>query len=396
MGLPRQFVSYCNKLDVKLKVAIGFGVVCAAVLIAVLIVLVYKIIVLRAMTRKSQRPPERKIFHRGPSLKESDFSRAPQQRRHRPLMKTDSSASDITIGAWRAANLSPSSDSSDCNGNPFEQSLGCGKLEFSIMYDTTCECLRVQVLKANNLSVPEATTYVEVFLLPDKIEKYQTKVKYKNSNPVFNETFEFDVAFSELSERTLQFCINDYDGYSRHQALGEVFHSFDVNVNMQEDTVVIYEKDIRRDIFTFREENQVRKGEVLLSLCYLPTSGRLTFVVLKARLSSKEFGDQLPNPLVKVSLMVSGRQIKKTKTSVMHGTLRPVYNEAFVFDIPVERLSDVSLLVRMLHSDENRCQTIAKTVVGPDSQTSIGLHHWNCMMTSPRKPIAQWHPLLNS
>jgi len=34
-----------------------------------------------------------------------------------------------------------------------------------------------------------------------------------------------------------------------------------------------------------------------VSLCYLPTSGRLTFVVLKARLSKKELGDVLPSKL---------------------------------------------------------------------------------------------------
>lgn len=99
--------------------------------------------------------------------------------------------------------------------------------------------------------------------------------------------------------------------------------------------------------------------------------------------------------------MLAGRQMKKTKTSVARNTLLPVYNEAFVFDVPIDRLSDVSLLVRVLdtyHGDGRRPQTrtIGKTIVGPDAQTSIGLHHWNCMMTTPRKPIAQWHPLVKS
>ena len=99
--------------------------------------------------------------------------------------------------------------------------------------------------------------------------------------------------------------------------------------------------------------------------------------------------------------MLAGRQMKKTKTSVAKNTLFPVYNEAFVFDVPIDRLSDVSLLVRVLDStveegERPQVRTIGKSVVGPDSQTSIGLHHWNCMMTTPRKPIAQWHPLLTS
>ena len=104
-------------------------------------------------------------------------------------------------------------------------------------------------------------------------------------------------------------------------------------------------------------------------------------------------------PYVKVSLMLAGRQIKKTKTSVQTKTLNPVYNEAFVFDIPLHRLSDVSLLIRVLNSpgkgEEESGRAIGKATVGPDARTSIGLHHWNCMMTTPRKPIAQWHPLLD-
>ena len=99
--------------------------------------------------------------------------------------------------------------------------------------------------------------------------------------------------------------------------------------------------------------------------------------------------------------MLAGRQLKKTKTSVATNTLLPVYNEAFVFDVPIDRLSDVSLLVRVLDSSAGEAsrlgaQTIGKCIVGPDAHTSIGLHHWNCMMTTPRKPIAQWHPLVKT
>ena len=114
-----------------------------------------------------------------------------------------------------------------------------------------------------------------------------------------------------------------------------------------------------------------------------------------------------PGPFVKVSLILTGRQIKKTKTSVVKNTLLPVYNEAFVFDVPVHRLSDVSLLLRVLNSqstsssngsseETQETRTIGKAIVGPDAKTSIGLHHWNCMMTTPRKPIAQWHPLIKT
>ena len=75
-------------------------------------------------------------------------------------------------------------------------------------------------------------------------------------------------------------------------------------------------------------------------------------------------------------------------------------NEAFAFDVPIDRLSNFSLVVRVLDSGDRvslpQTRTNGKAIVGPDAQTSIGLHHWNCMMTTPRKPIAQWHLLVKT
>ena len=46
---------------------------------------------------------------------------------------------------------------------------------------------------------------------------------------------------------------------------------------------------------SFKEESPNRVGEVLVSLCYLPTTNRLTFVVLKARISKNVFPEDLPS-----------------------------------------------------------------------------------------------------
>lgn len=164
-------------------------------------------------------------------------------------MQADSSASDVYMSDFRInGNLSPTSDSDDAF---LEVIPRVGKLEFAIKYDTSKECLQVTVIRARELIVYESTTYVEVYLLPDRELKQQTKVQYKTTNPSFQENFEFDVLFSELSERTLQFCVYSFDGYSRHIAIGEVFHSFDENLNMEENTTINFEKDIRKDVSLF-------------------------------------------------------------------------------------------------------------------------------------------------
>lgn len=39
--------------------------------------------------------------------------------------------------------------------------------------------------------------YVKVYLLPEGKQKYETKIKYKNLSPIFNETFSFNVSFND-------------------------------------------------------------------------------------------------------------------------------------------------------------------------------------------------------
>ncbi|KAH0617035.1 hypothetical protein JD844_028620 [Phrynosoma platyrhinos] len=118
-------------------------------------------------------------------------------------------------------------------------------------------------------------------------------------------------------------------------------------------------------------------GEIMYSLCYLPTAGRMTLTVIKCRnLKAMDItgssGDHIPshlsphvlnmwrnirisrqmlNPYVKVSLMCDGRRLKKRKTTIKKNTLNPVYNEAIVFDIPPENVDQVSLSIAVMDYD---------------------------------------------
>lgn len=127
------------------------------------------------------------------------------------------------------------------------------------------------------------------------------------------------------------------------------------------------------------EQDKVDLGELMMSLCYLPTAGRLTLTVIKGRnlkkmditgssgkthkLKSKYttclhckfvssfFFAYFLDPYVKVYLLCQGKRIKKKKTSVKKGCLNPVYNEALVFDVPAENIEDVSLIIKVIDYD---------------------------------------------
>ncbi|KAL7977278.1 hypothetical protein Chor_009227 [Crotalus horridus] len=83
----------------------------------------------------------------------------------------------------------------------------CGQLSFALRYAYGTEQLVVRILRALDLPAKDANgfsdPYVKMYLLPDRKKKYQTKVHRKTLNPIFNETFNFNVPFAELPSREL-------------------------------------------------------------------------------------------------------------------------------------------------------------------------------------------------
>ena len=91
--------------------------------------------------------------------------------------------------------------------------------------------------------------------------------------------------------------------------------------------------------------------------------------------------------------MLNRKQVKKIKTSVKSKTLTPVYNEAFIFDVPAQHIGNVGLYARVFN-ERNGQHLLGKVVIAPHARTSMGVHHWERMLLSPRRPIAQWHRIL--
>lgn len=119
----------------------------------------------------------------------------------------------------------------------------CGKLNFTLKYDYENELLLVTIIKALELPAKDFTgtsdPYVKIYLLPDRKKKFQTRVHRKTLNPVFNETFQFPVAYDQLCNRKLHFSMYDFDRFSRHDMIGEVIldNFFEVSDLSREATV---------------------------------------------------------------------------------------------------------------------------------------------------------------
>ncbi|XP_076665202.1 synaptotagmin-6 [Andrena cerasifolii] len=269
-----------------------------------------------------------------------------------------------------------------------------GKLHFALRYDKEIEGLVVKVLEAQELPVKDVTgssdPYIKIYLLPDRKKKHQTKVHRRNLNPVFNEIFIFSVPYEELRERYLQFSVYDFDRCSRPDLIGQV-----VLKGLLECTDLEQEIEYTMNILCAMQE-KVDLGELMLSLCYLPTAGRLTVTIIKARNLRVMDITGLSDPYVKVYLLCQGKRIKKKKTTVKKNTLFPVYNEVLVFDVPASNIEDVSLIIKVIDYDRiGPNELMGCTAIG-SSFIGIGRDHWLEMLDNPRKPVAQWYPLMET
>ncbi|KAF3816218.1 hypothetical protein GH733_014391 [Mirounga leonina] len=295
----------------------------------------------------------------------------------------------------------------DSEGNRQEDIKTCGKLNFTLQYDYENELLVVKIIKALDLPAKDFTgtsdPYMKMYLLPDRKKKFQTRVHRKTLNPLFDETFQFPVAYDQLSNRKLHFSVYDFDRFSRHDMIGEVIldNLFEVSDLSREATVW---KDIHCattikpkmyfDAILKSPWESIDLGEIMFSLCYLPTAGRMTLTVIKCRNLKAMDITGSSDPYVKVSLMCEGRRLKKRKTTTKKNTLNPVYNEAIIFDIPPENVDQVSLSIAVMDYDRvGHNEVIGVCRTGLDAE-GLGRDHWNEMLAYHRKPITHWHPLL--
>ncbi|XP_028810233.1 synaptotagmin-10 isoform X2 [Denticeps clupeoides] len=279
-------------------------------------------------------------------------------------------------------------DSEEGNKVPAET---CGKLSFALRYDHEEQALEVRILKALDLPAKDFTgtsdPYVKIYLLPDRKKKFQTRVHRKTLNPTFEETFRFPAQYDELCNRQLHFSVYDFDRFTRHDMIGEV-----VVDNLFELSDLSREAVVWKDIHAATTES-VDLGEIMYSLCYLPTAGRMTLTVIKCRNLKAMDITGSSDPYVKVSLICDGRRLKKRKTTIKKSTLNPVYNEAIIFDIPPENVEQVSLSIMVMDYDRvGHNEVIGVCRTGPDAE-GLGRDHWNEMLAYPRKPITHWHVL---
>ncbi|XP_074000225.1 synaptotagmin 7 isoform X4 [Rhodnius prolixus] len=104
----------------------------------------------------------------------------------------------------------------------------CGELLTSLCYHPSNSILTLTLLKARNLKAKDingkSDPYVKVWLqFGDKrIEKRKTPIFKCTLNPVFNETFSFNVPWEKIRECSLDVMVMDFDNIGRNELIGRI------------------------------------------------------------------------------------------------------------------------------------------------------------------------------
>ncbi|CAB0030239.1 unnamed protein product [Trichogramma brassicae] len=273
------------------------------------------------------------------------------------------------------------------NAEPTEN---VGQIHFSLEYDFQNTTLILRIIQGKELPAKDLSgtsdPYVRVTLLPDKKHRLETKIKRRTLNPRWNETFYFEgFPIQKLQSRVLHLHVFDYDRFSRDDSIGEMF-------------LPLCQVDLSEKPSFWKALKPPAKdkcGELLCSLCYHPSNSVLTLTLLKARnLKAKDINGK-SDPYVKVWLQFGDKRIEKRKTPIFKCTLNPIFNEAFSFNVPWEKIRECSLDVMVMDFDNiGRNELIGRILLaGKNGSGASETKHWQDMITKPRQTIVQWHRL---
>uniref|UniRef100_A0A2I3HWH9 Synaptotagmin-7 n=1 Tax=Nomascus leucogenys TaxID=61853 RepID=A0A2I3HWH9_NOMLE len=293
--------------------------------------------------------------------------------------ETRSSVSDLVNSLTsEMLMLSPGSEEDEAHEGCSRENLG--RIQFSVGYNFQESTLTVKIMKAQELPAKDFSG------TSDPFHKLETKVKRKNLNPHWNETFLFEgFPYEKVVQRILYLQVLDYDRFSRNDPIGEV----SIPLNKVDLTQMqTFWKDLKPC-----SDGSGSRGELLLSLCYNPSANSIIVNIIKARnLKAMDIGGT-SDPYVKVWLMYKDKRVEKKKTVTMKRNLNPIFNESFAFDIPTEKLRETTIIITVMDKDKlSRNDVIGKIYLSWKSGPGE-VKHWKDMIARPRQPVAQWHQL---
>ncbi|KAL6457563.1 hypothetical protein MHYP_G00345260 [Metynnis hypsauchen] len=154
---------------------------------------------------------------------------------HFLVLSFDRFARDDVIGeaVVPLAGVDPSTGKVHITQNITKRNIQCGsrgELLVSLSYQPATHRLNVVVLKAKHLPTMDITSLpgnpyvkVNVFYGRRRIAKKKTHVKKCTLNPVFNESFIYDVPAELMPDISIEFLLIDFDRTTKNEVVGRLF-----------------------------------------------------------------------------------------------------------------------------------------------------------------------------
>ncbi|XP_076369067.1 synaptotagmin-C-like isoform X2 [Tachypleus tridentatus] len=273
---------------------------------------------------------------------------------------------------------------------------GTGRISFSLHYNILCQQLYVRLNSAmdltSNNSKHVTSPFAKVALTSEKSLKFVTKVHKKTANPVFDESFVFNVTVERLVNEAVKITIWDYDRFSRKVLIGQIIYPL---INSGIDSEISEDVKTNDILCDLQPKARVHhNGELLLTLSYNPGTAVLTLGVLKARIIPTEDKERGTAVYVKVSLYVRNKLVRTKKTCSKKKTPDVEFSDSFNIQLPQSALSAVDIVVSLCDKAAfGGKRVIGRTQVGTHCLTDHGIQHWQDMLSSPKSTSAQWHKL---
>jgi len=277
-----------------------------------------------------------------------------------------------------------------------------GRIRFALHYNVAKTELQVNIIKAINLPITDnkegINPMVKLSLLPQQFCWQRTKIIEGTPDPVFNETFVIS-GFSKdrIKEYELKFRVvnfqDNFKGRYGDDVIGEILFPL-LELKLMENrpsfsiTKWLY---LKPPAPLWTEAGDL--GELCVSLCFRPISGRLIITVTKIRGLPKAIADRT-DPYVKLALYCDGERISKANTRVKRRSLNPVYNEKFNFNVSADQITLTTVVLKIVnHSEINVGGGVLGTVILGFDSFGSGQEQWKSMIESPSRHIEKWHKL---
>lgn len=309
---------------------------------------------------------------------------------------------DQLFGSTLAERLLTQFDELDYNlestSRPVFDEIKLPQIRYSLAVKSEENKVIVTVHDAKNIPSADlfgnSDPFVLVMLIPASKKEFRTQVKINTQSPKYEETFIFNkITYAKFTSSSLILKVYDKD---------TLFNSF---LGIVE--IAIADLDLTKGKITqthifepeFHPEEKMKHkkrmlGYICVAVNYSANTNILSTVILSCkRLPVCDNIAITSHPYVTLFLVDDGKKTEKRKTTVKFRSLKPVFNEAFSFEVDLNKIEDISLLFVVRHYvPKSHGEPIGQCIIGQFGQ-GLGQKQWKKVRKSPGKTICYWHKL---